>query len=40
MRNNSQKLGQQIFLEIFDNTMLDENPGKIRILTKRIPKKP
>ena len=38
MRNNSQKLGQQIFLEIF--AMLDKNPGKIRILTKRIPEKP
>ena len=40
MRNNSQKLGQQIFLEIFNNAMLDKNPGKIRILTKRIPEKP
>ena len=28
------------FLKIFDNTMFDKNPGKIRILTKTIPEKP
>lgn len=39
MRNYDQALSQQMFLEIFYNTILDKNPGKLCTLTKRIPEK-